>query len=289
MKGKSIASGLLAIAAVIGVGVTAYFCAKETPEANEALDEEIARMENENKKEESDSEDTENDDADEKDELELGIMDMLKIKAPKYKKTLIAGGVTIVCIASGHLIQLMAVSSALGGMYYWQNRYHSLDDVIKKAKGTEVYKEIHSKIANDMKESGEAVKTKRNVFEKMSKKDGWFTVYEPESKQLIETNNERVLLARNYLLSAFGNGHFASINKVIQILGGKPDKMLNNVGWTADNSEQLEMIYFCGDQLVDLKVDIGRTDFNTEEDVLCIYYSVEPLAYDPTEWNEKRI
>lgn len=286
MKGKSIASGLLALAAVLGVGVTVYFCSKETPEADEAVEEEKAkRKEEKEAKEETDNESDE--DSTEKGEdqdinIDFGTIELLKIKAPKYKKTIIAGGITIVCIASGHLIQLAALSSALGGMYYWQNRYHGLDDVIKKAKGSEVYKEIHSMMAKEAKEKGEVKETKMSILEKLNHKSSFITVYEPESKQMIETTPERIERARNLLLSNFGNGKFVGVNAIIRILGGEPDTMLDNVGWTMDNEEQLEMVYYNGDSLVDLHIDVGRTDFNTKDDVLCVYYSTEPLPYDPT-------
>ena len=277
MKAKSVASGLMAIAAVVGVCVTAYFCQKETPEANEALEQEKLRRQNEKAEKNETSEDS-----NENESEDISLSDALKIKGAKYKKTLISGGITIGLIVSGHIVQAVAVSSALGGMYFWQKKYRTLDSVIRKAHGTELYKDLEARVAKEVKKTGEAKTVKAPFLDRINKRGDLIEVFEPESEQFIETTVEKIQLAKNYLNSKYMNGEFVPINKFIKILGGKEDACLRNEGWTVDNEEQVEMMGFAGEKTIDFKIDTGISDIAGSRECLCIYYSIPPMVYNPT-------
>lgn len=246
MKSKGVLSSVLAVASVIGVCVTIFFCQKEAKEELEQPEQ----------------------------------SEEIMTKAKHYKKTIISGSVTVLCIAGGHIISMIALSSAVGGLYFWKKKYKSLDEAVKDVTDSKLYKEIKTKVAKKALESEdkEVVKSKF-VDDKLDKSDR-IKVYEPESEQFIETTTERLLMAKNYLHVTYAGMGFTSVNHIIRILGGKPKDELKKDGWSLDIEDQTDIACYNGTYLADFDVDVV-TDKDTNEPLcFCIFYNIPPMIYE---------
>lgn len=281
MKGKNVATVVLAIASVIGVAVTTYMCAKEAPEAREALKE----AEEEFKKENTPEAEVDNENF----TVEMTIMQKAKVILPHYVKTAIAGGITVLMIIGGHIVHVTLTASALAGAYAWQKRYIGLDDIVKK-KAREMgldgfHKEVKTELA---KKEVRSLDPSKQIMNKSLRElnSRVFALYDPASRQLIYTTNDRRFHAEKCLNMALQmKGKFTQ-NEWLKALGGKPIDGGNNCGWSLDDGEQMAEASFDVDgnaipgTCVATDINLGKFPETGETEVLYIYYNTNPKPFD---------
>lgn len=287
MKGKNALGIALTVASIFGVAVTMYFCVKEAPEANDALNEEIERR----KAESSEDEDTE--------EPDISIIDKAKTMAPHLKKTLIAGGITVVTIASGHIVHVLIAGSLAASAGVWKDKFMDLDKMVKK-QNPELHRKVHEAVSKeniekqlkkgtpkkpDIKDRNKVsskIKNKADELNKLGEDNDVFMVYEEWTDQLFWTTKARLLEAKLALNERYISGDFVGINDLIKILGGVPNSDFNKIGWSIQNEMQMETMDFCGLTpwiSIRVKAENGVAGVENQE-VLVLYFENPPMEFE---------
>lgn len=283
MKGKNALGVILAVASIFGVAATTYFCMKETPEANDALDEEIER-----RKEESE-EDTE--------EPEISVIDKIKVMAPHMKKTLIVGGATVIMIAGGHIVHVVIAGSLAASAGVWKQKYFDIDKTLKKV-APEMHQKVHTAVSKEniekkIKEATEpsvkkrgkvskAINEKAKDINRAGESDEEFLVYEEYTDQLFWTTKNRLAEAKLAANERYILGDFVGINDIVKTLGGTPDDDLKKIGWSINNAKQNDSMCYNGlSPWISIRVKAENGVPGVEErEVLVLYYENPPMEYE---------
>lgn len=273
MKKGSVLSGVLAIGAVIGVMATTYFCAKETPEAMEALDEAKQEVENEE---------------------EMSIVDKAKVLAPHYIKTGISAGTTVILIASGHIAHLVIAGSLITAGAAWKNKYLDLDNFLAK-EAPDVRAKVHKVLAKENiekkfkeldKKPIEKLKKKARELNNAGSGEETVAVYEEYSEQIIYTTKDRFFMTKLMANEKIASGQFLSVDDIVRGLGGKHSNELTEIGWSTWNSVQDED-FINSDKgfFLDMQIDIYGKGAIVDQDMLYIFYNIPPRRFDPREFH----
>lgn len=273
MKSKNVVSGVLTIASLIGVVATTYFCFHEAKDANDALDKEKAKREEEGNEE------------------DMTMIEKAKIVAPKMVKTAVSGGITLVTIASGQFVHLAVVGglAAAGGV--WKDKYDDIDaylakeapDLREKVHGAMAKVNLGKKLNEEAKKSNPVTKATDKArealdkFNKAGEGEEPFMIYDDVSGQKFKTNKNRYIAAKMYLNELFASGGTVMYNDVLTRLGGKRDDKLNDKGWCICNEKQSEQ---CDENAKGVWVDMYLDTYhdpNSGKDILILRYSIDPL------------
>ena len=145
---------ILTVIAGIGVAVTAYLAAKAGPDAVSAF--EKAKEDNVTDEAEQKGEEVNYDDVK---KVKLSIGEILKIGIPVYKKAIIAGAITIVCLVTSRVIsaqELMGMTSLYSAANTMHQKYvEKTKDVVGEEKELEIRKEVHKAMAEEREKYAE--------------------------------------------------------------------------------------------------------------------------------------
>lgn len=195
-----------------------------------------------------------------------GYEQMSKIRKAKkmficYLKTIIicaAGVVLIICANSSHISD-KAILSGLGAA--WGQRAIAAESS-----------------ANDIFKKEEHPLPKPRPVEVYGKRT--FEVYEPYSDQYITTTEERWFAAEARANKLLQTKYAVGLNLIIVALGGKPDKKLNDVGWSLDDDTCDWNWSFTGGSCIEFDPIIMKMKDGSEK--VMIRYTAEPVKLETT-------
>lgn len=196
---KDISGTLCAIAAIGGVGLTAYFSGKAAVKAQGVNFKEMDKTEK--------------------------VVHGLKVFGPAILSGLATSGL-IIASDRIHVKKEVALGAAVA---LWKSDYISLDEKVKERLGIDETKEIHKEMAADKMRAAEVSPPKRpgqNLY-----------VHDPYTNQFFWTSRETIawtMLEANKQLNKNGA---ISHNAVLKMLGGKP-LAKSNLGWSTENCVQ---------------------------------------------------
>lgn len=291
MNKKSIVPVILSLASLVGVGLTAYFCKKETPDADMALDAEETR-----RKQEAEEKGTEPE--------EMTMLEKAKVMAPHYKKTIAAVGGTAVCIASGQIVSIAAISGALASAYAWQHKYLNLDAEVRK-KAMEIKDQLGKDIRNEIKKET-AKKEVESIPKKEAKKltgkkagekivsigtQEMFEVFDDITGHAVTITKYRATCVEDWLNRTIAKERPATVYEYLKkfsvpdsiIKDVDPVFMLKNKGWDIASTESAILLDKNPDGMhVDIVLDYIRTEGG--DDIPIMFPSVPPVELDADRW-----
>ena len=267
-RGK-VLPGLLALLGAVGTVVAIGCAITESPKAYAAKKEEEERREAEG-------------------EEEMTLTETAKVMLPYYKKTIVAELVAIGGITGGYISAVVTIGALGSSVYMWQSKALDFDRALNRLS-PEMRKKLHIDQAREAikkkldEGSKDLEKPKKKLFEKDLDHAELFPIYEGYSKQVIWTSRNRKRNAEEYIYRAIAQGREANLYRVLMLLGAKKTPELESfkhVGWSI-YGEQEEYFYQSEDGMyVNLITDVADEDSLRDKEVLCLYYSIPPVALD---------
>lgn len=285
MKNKSIVPVILSLVSMVGVGFVAYFCAKETPDAMAALDEEETKRKTEAEEKGVEPE-------------EMTIIEKGKVVGPHYVKTCIAIAGTTVCIASGQIVSISILSGALASAYAWQHKYLDLDGAVRKEAmklkdklGTDIRREIKKEAISEQAKKEVAtkvIKKEEHVPYKVLDDKAEFEVFEDITGHLVTVTKQRLRALNELINRRIAKGENMTGYEFLRRLGFTDKKikecdpvhMFKHVGWDMNSEESCNAFSQNPDGFwIDIILDYIPSQDGTE-DIPVMYYSIPMCELD---------
>lgn len=225
-------STILTFLGAIGVVGTVVLAVSETPKAEALLQDATV----------------------EKGDLLTGI-EKIKVAAPAYIPSIIAGTATITCIFGANVLNKRQQAALISAYGLLERGYKEYQDKVKELAGEDMDRQVREGIARDKFESNPPVRTGSSMC----------LFYEEHLGEYFERTMEEVLDAELNVNKCFVENGVVTLNDLFDFLGMDDVDGADLIGWESDS-----MIEFWGHTWINFDHRIGHLADGTE------FYFIEP-------------
>lgn len=210
---------------------------------------------------------------------DLKTAEIVRTVAPDYIPMAAATLFTLACIAGAnkaHLKTEALMAGSLAAAYEYR-------DKVKEVIGKEKEKDIYNQSQVD-----HAKKSMKDNLPPWSPDDGKMWCYEPISQQYFQTTIDKLLWAEMILNKELTTSYGIRFNKFLKLIGCKPYKHGNEIGWYACDSDgywdyNWSYTKYSGSPWVNISPILSEVD---GQEVMVLVYDMQP-DYNPDDESPK--